>query len=90
MRAAAARTGVALRVVSGFRTMEEQTWLYRAWRAGFGNLAARPGYSSHQSGRAIDLNTLTPGVAGWIAAHARRFGFRPTVPSEPWHWEYRG
>ncbi len=89
MREAARRDGVTLRIVSGFRSHAEQTRLYRAYRAGRGNLAARPGYSNHQDGAAVDLNTSDRGVYRWLQANARQFGFVRTVPSEPWHWEYR-
>jgi hypothetical protein len=89
MREAASRDGVTLRIVSGFRTYEEQEELYRLYRAGRGNLAARPGHSNHQDGRALDLNTSDGGVYRWLTNNARRFGFKRTVPSERWHWEYR-
>lgn len=88
MRAAAQRDGVTIRINSGFRTMEHQQALYAAFRRGTGNLAAVPGASNHQSGHALDLNTATAGVLPWLQRNARRFGFRRTVPSEPWHWEY--
>jgi hypothetical protein len=88
MREAAQRDGITLRIVSGFRTMEHQQALYRAYRLGRGNLAAMPGHSNHQSGHALDLNTSAPGVFRWLTRHARRFGFRRTVPTEPWHWEW--
>jgi hypothetical protein len=88
MRAAAARDHVAIRIVSGFRTMEHQQALYAAYRRGRGNLAARPGESNHQSGHALDLNTSSPGVLPWLNRNAARFGFRRTVPSEAWHWEW--
>ncbi|MBK7858135.1 MAG: D-alanyl-D-alanine carboxypeptidase family protein [Archangiaceae bacterium] len=93
MQAAAASQGVALRVVSGFRTMAEQQYLYHCYLSGScngGNLAATPGYSNHQSGRALDLNTSSPGVAHWLAAHGAAYGFRPTVPGEAWHYEWLG
>jgi hypothetical protein len=88
MRAAAARAGIALRVISGFRTMEHQRALYAAFRAGRGNLAALPGFSNHQSGHALDLNVTGAGVYRWLDRHAREFGFRRTVPTETWHWEF--
>jgi hypothetical protein len=88
MRDAAARAGVDLWILSGFRSQEQQAALYRAWREGWGNRAARPGYSNHQSGRALDLFVGAPGTRGWLEAHAHRFGFRQTVPGEPWHWEF--
>lgn len=90
MRAAAEQDGVALWVVSGFRSHEHQQWLYAAWRAGWGNRAARPGRSNHQSGRALDLEIDRPGVLAWLDANARRFGFKRTVKGEPWHWEWTG
>ena len=90
MRDAAAAAGIELRIVSGFRSREHQQWLYAAWRAGMGNRAARPGYSNHQSGRALDLDLDRPGAFTWLDANARRFGFKRTVKSEPWHWEWNG
>lgn len=87
MEAAAAKDGVSLHIRSGFRSHERQHMLYEAWRAGWGNKAARPGYSNHQSGRALDIS-MDDGVAAWMSAHAKRFGFRQTVRGEPWHWEY--
>ncbi len=91
MRDAAAQDGVTIKVVSGFRTMVEQQYLYDCYRSGGcnnGNLAARPGHSNHQSGHALDLNARDPEVGTWLRAHAHEFGFRNTVASEPWHWEY--
>lgn len=90
MRDAAEGDGVYLQVWSGFRAHEHQAELYAAWKSGLGNPAARPGYSNHQSGRALDINLL--GVPketyAWLLKNASRYGFRRTVPSEPWHWEY--
>ncbi len=87
MRTAARRSGASLRVVSGFRTMAQQRYLYRLYKQGRGNLAAPPGYSNHQSGHALDLNTSARGVYSWLSRYGRRYGFRRTVPSEKWHWE---
>lgn len=89
MQRAAAADGVRLRIESGFRTHARQAELYRAWRRGRGHLAARPGYSSHQAGRALDLEIDRTTLA-WLSANARRHGFHRTVRGEPWHWEYRG
>ena len=88
MYAAAEHDHVILHIVSGFRTMEHQQALYRAYQRGQGNLAAVPGHSNHQSGHALDLNTRAPGVLRWLERNGRRFGFRRTVPTEPWHWEW--
>ena len=89
----ASRAGVEIRVVSGFRTMAEQQYFYNCYTScscNSCNLAARPGYSNHQSGHALDLNTSSGSVLTWLNANAARFGFRRTVPSEPWHWEWWG
>lgn len=87
MRADAARSGVRISIVSGFRTMDQQRYLYNLYLSGRGNLAARPGYSNHQSGLALDLNTSSSGVLNWLNNNGSRYGFRRTVPSEAWHWE---
>lgn len=88
--AAADAEGVVLQVWSGFRSNENQARLYDEWKAGVGNPAARPGYSNHQSGRALDINLLgvPPETFAWLLKNAGRFGFRRTVAKEPWHWEY--
>jgi hypothetical protein len=93
MQQAALRDGVRLSVVSGFRSMSEQRFLYACYvncSCNNCNLAAQPGYSNHQSGEALDLNTAAPGVLGWLNRNGARFGFFRTVPSEDWHWEFLG
>jgi hypothetical protein len=88
MQKAAHAAGVALTINSGFRTNEEQQYFYNCYKTkkcNSGNLAAKPGYSNHQSGRALDLQT-----SSWLASNASKFGFKRTVPSEPWHYEYSG
>lgn len=93
MAKAAASAGVTLKVVSGFRTMTEQKYLYACYvncNCNSCNLAAKPGYSNHQSGHALDLNTSSPGVYSWLNAHGAKYGFKRTVPSEAWHWEWWG
>jgi hypothetical protein len=88
MQAAANAEGVRLSLTSGFRTMAEQKHLYSCYQTGScnnGNLAAKPGFSNHQSGLALDLSTST-----WLARNASRFGFVRTVSQESWHYEYHG
>lgn len=87
---AADAAGVTLGLNSGFRTMDEQRYFYDCYKTGRcngGNLAARPGYSNHQNGRAVDVSNSR---SSWVQNNASRFGFRRTVPSEPWHFEYFG
>jgi LAS superfamily LD-carboxypeptidase LdcB len=89
MRIAAQGDGHTLRIVSAFRTMSKQRELYQLYLSGRGNLAARPGYSNHQNGIALDLNPEEGNNYRWLAKNANRFQFCRTVASERWHWEYR-
>jgi peptidoglycan hydrolase-like protein with peptidoglycan-binding domain len=91
MYTAARSAGITLKVNSGFRSMSEQQALYKAYKNGTGHLAAKPGFSNHQGGIAVDVNVGGTGTSTykWMAAHAKGFGFLRTVPSEPWHWEFR-
>jgi hypothetical protein len=94
---AAARDGIALQPVSGFRSFGYQRRLVRRKLDRGQPLAAvlqvntLPGFSEHHSGCALDLTT--PGVpaadaafAGtpafaWLARHAYRFGFELSYPA---------
>src|SRR5690242_12886840 len=90
MAKAARKAGIDLRIRSGFRSFAKQARLYKKYRRGEGNLAARPGYSNHESGRALDIYITDYDVYEWLEHHASDFGFHRTVPGEPWHWEYLG
>jgi LAS superfamily LD-carboxypeptidase LdcB len=90
MAAAARSAGIHLGIRSGFRSHEQQVELYERYRRGWGHLAARPGYSNHQNGRAVDIFIEDYAVYRWLERHARRFGFKRTVKREAWHWEYVG
>ncbi len=93
MKADAARAGINLSVVSGFRTMDQQRYLYDQYLHHGGNLAARPGYSNHQGGLSADIN-MPGGYGGstyrWLASHGRAYGFVNDVRGEPWHFTYQG
>lgn len=90
MRAAALAEGVVLSVTTAFRDMAYQQTLYARYVAGTGSLAAKPGYSNHQAGTALDLATArgTNTAYHWLVKNAARFGWKRTVSSEPWHWEW--
>lgn len=86
LAAAARREGHALLVVSAFRSNAEQARLFAAhpdprW-------VAPPGRSLHRLGTELDLGP--PSAYAWLAAHARRFGFRKRYGWEPWHFGYVG
>ena len=90
MARAAEKAGIDIRIRSGFRSFEKQKLLYKKYRRGQGNLAARPGYSNHESGRALDLYVTDHKAFDWLQEHAHTYGFHRTVPGEAWHWEYLG
>lgn len=92
------RWGTGLTVNSGGRSREEQARAYALYKAGKGNLAAPPGSSVHESGRAVDLggpiqNARSPQHI-WLQQNAGNFGWLWTGKNfsqfEPWHWEYHG
>lgn len=91
---AAKKAGVYLSTNSGFRSMAEQRELYRRYLNGTGATAARPGYSNHQNGIAVDIGGVGPfgsRAYNWLANNAGRFGFSNAEGrgvGEPWHWVY--
>lgn len=101
MTKAAKDDGVNLSLGSyfAFRTYEHQTSLRQQWchKDDCGG-AARPGFSNHEMGLAIDFNL--PGEAHsstrrnseqykWLVRRAGEFGYDDTaMPKEDWHWAY--
>lgn len=87
-----------LSVISGGRTYAEQAKLYQAYLNGTGNLAAKPGTSVHESGRAVDFGGAAhdAGTAAhrWLEQNAGKYGWSWTGKNfkqfEPWHFEYTG
>lgn len=84
MAAAAREDGIALLVVSGFRSDAEQAKLFAAhpdptW-------VAPPGRSLHRCATELDLGP-DPAYA-WLAANAQRFGFVQRYSWEPWHYGF--
>lgn len=96
MSAAAARDGVVLFPLSGFRSVRRQAQnIRRKLAAGEAideilRLVAAPGYSEHHTGRAIDIGSpedvsLEKSFARtrafrWLQKHAVKFGFRMSYP----------
>jgi hypothetical protein len=92
--AAAAGTGVRIAINSGFRTFREQEELFTLHQQDpvHNAVAARPGFSKHQNGVALDI--AVGGFDGdpiydWLKVNGPRHGFIRTVSGEPWHWEFR-
>ncbi len=92
MVAAARSAGTHVSIVSGFRSFPEQALLFQGFQQGLPgfNQAAKPGFSNHQNGIALDIDVggskETP-IYKWLANNATSFGFVRTVSGEPWHWE---
>lgn len=96
MQGIAALDGIDLEVISGFRSLDRQTWLiaYRVYNgediADIATRIALPGYSEHHSGCAVDLvtpdqPTLSQDFAEteayqWLRLHAGLFGFTESYP----------
>lgn len=96
MQAAAAREGVILLPLSGYRSVQRQAKIVRAKLAAghsIGHLlrlVAAPGCSEHHTGRALDLASVAdPELEErfaltpefrWLKRHAGRFGFHLSYP----------
>ena len=75
---------------SAYRSNAEQLRFYTAWIVFRKVLAAKPGTSLHNFGRALDIDS-NPATAdhAWMVAHGREYGWIQTIPHiEPWHFEY--
>jgi D-alanyl-D-alanine carboxypeptidase len=110
MKDGAAASGFTIWNQSGFRSYGLQEVIYNDYCASDGQAAAdrysaRPGHSEHQSGLAIDLNTISDDFGEtpegrWVAAHCAEYGFILRYPKEkeaqtgylyePWHIRYVG
>ena len=101
---AAKQDGIALTVISGYRSYAYQTDLYNGYLRQYGAattnaMSAQPGFSEHQTGLAVDVDdaegqhTLKQSFgqtsAGqWLAEHAHEFGFVIRYPQD--EHEYTG
>lgn len=110
MQNAAKRLRLNIYISSGFRSYSLQNSIYNRYCAQDGKAladrySARPGHSEHQTGLAIDLNTISQSFANtaaghWIEAHCHEYGFILRYPKdkehitgymyEPWHIRYVG
>jgi len=85
--------GSRLPITSAGRTYKEQADAYQKFLNG-GPLALKPSTSIHETGNACDFGSgawawLGSGRGlGWNGARANEYGWRRTVSSESWHYEY--
>ncbi len=90
-------------VTSGFRTQKKQAKIYKSDKEG---VAAKPGFSEHQTGLAFDVTAGSSGNFAktkqfkWLREHCWAYGFilrypkdkidLTQIPYEPWHYRYVG
>lgn len=96
LKAAAVRDGYSLRVTSGYRSYDTQLATYRYWVSVEGSAkkadtySARPGYSEHQTGFALDFALgqcvlscfNTSPASTWLKDNAYRYGFILRYPQD--------
>ncbi len=101
LRATAAAEGIALQLVSGFRSIEYQTSIIRRKLAKGQPIqdilksSAAPGYSEHHTGRAADITTPwsepleeafeRTTAYAWLRREGERFRFRMSFPRDNPH-----
>lgn len=110
MKLDATALGLNIYNASGYRTYSYQNYLYNNYISKYGQeytdtISARPGFSEHQSGLAIDLNTISFSFADteegiWVLNNAHNYGFiiryvkdksdETGYAYEPWHIRYVG
>ena len=107
---AAAQEGLSIWLASGFRSYDYQDQIYNNYVARDGQAladtySARAGHSEHQTGLAIDVNSIDDSFAGtpeaiWLENHCHEYGFILRYPKgkesktgyqyESWHIRYLG
>lgn len=103
--------GMTVNVISAYRSYSTQNQLYNNYAARDGKkkadtYSARPGHSEHQTGLALDLNSISNNSFvytkeyKWLKDNAHKYGFILRYPSdkvyitgymfESWHYRYVG
>jgi len=106
----AKKLGVSLKIISGYRSNNYQANLYKSSAARNGKehadkYVARPGHSEHETGLAIDINSVSRSFENtksfrWLQDNAHLYGFILRYPKgkehitgfgyEPWHYRFVG
>ncbi len=79
------KTGKSVQINDGFRSYAEQAALYSKNPG----KAAKPGYSMHELGLAIDVNSADADEMEKLGL-MKKYGFTRPVGGEPWHMEPAG
>ncbi len=88
---AAAQVGYSVKIISAYRSYSSQASVYNSFvnrdgQAAAETYSARPGYSEHQTGWAVDVGNSSgncdlevcfgdTALGQWVAAHAHEYGF---------------
>lgn len=89
--------GSPVKAASSFRTMAGQQAAYASYGS---SRAAKPGFSNHQMGLAVDFQLVTGNngatkpagsdrVYDWLTANAATYGIAK-ISTEAWHWQAAG
>lgn len=110
LKADASVLGLSLINASGYRSYHDQKYIYNNYvkkdgQTNADTYSARPGHSEHQTGLALDLNSIdisfdsTP-ESDWVKNNCFKYGFIIRYPKgkehitgymyEPWHLRYIG
>lgn len=96
--------GIIINVNYGFRSIEEQRYLFYEQAQAKGQTqdqraksCSPPGFSEHHTGYAFDISPRSQDYA-WLIKNAPKYGFEMSYPQgnhqgvnyEPWHWRYVG
>lgn len=110
LSADAKKEGLDIHLSSGFRSYDYQKRIYNNYVNAYGQatadtFSARPGHSEHQTGLAIDVNSIDDSFAStpesaWLESNAHKYGFIIRYPKgkeditgykyESWHIRYLG
>lgn len=110
LKSDATSLGLNIYASSGYRSYSDQNYIYNGYVSRDGKdtadtYSARAGYSEHQTGLAIDLNTVDSSFDGtnesnWVKDNCYKYGFVIRYPKgkdsitgymyEPWHIRYVG
>lgn len=98
---AAEQDGQSFKIISAYRSYSDQVDVYNGWVKRDGQVkadtySARPGYSEHQTGLAVDLGNVNGmcdldicfadmPLGKWLSVHAYRYGFIIRFPSNKIH-----
>lgn len=110
LKSDATSLGLNIYASSGYRSYSDQNYIYNNYvkmdgQSNADTYSARAGYSEHQTGLAIDLNTVDSSFDGtnesnWLKDNCYKYGFIIRYPKgkdnitgyiyEPWHIRYVG